>query len=619
MAIASIRSYRIGRGGTFSSTFSVRAPSEMQPGDVLFAVHSSTWPTSSMGVVGSGWSHVASANVFGQYGTRIWRRVVTSTTPTTFTFRHQNDYDSVSLVWLIAVRDADLTTPARIALLEAALDEIGLVTPGITPAASTSLEIRIGVTWTYDFGEQVVFDTPPGVTMLAQGTAFGDLSSFVAWRQRVSSIPAEPLSFPAPLDETNGELGITLSIPSASLTPPDPPPTPPFAPGRGDSPWQYSVHRLLDGEHLGVLDFESVSCDVRIGQSGRFQASLPITSETIGDQVAEIIPRTKRELRSGPGVISVRVVHDVDLWAEYWIYAASISQQRGRPPTLTLHGGTLDLYLMYVMLQSDLPIYTGVDQIEIARQLISHMQSDPRANLGLVLQPGLSGVVRDRTYLASDQAFYGQRLRELAEVMDGFEWYIDSTIVDGQLQRLWRWGYPTLGDPNAEHVFQQSPHGGDVLDWSIEADYLRGGNRWQARGDAIEGDAAAPGVPLLSTVHEAADLLAAGHPRVDRIIDRPGVKRQQTLEEYAAAWAEKYSGAPRVMSVTVRLGASPSFTPHTLGDSATVTLVNEYHKRAAGAASFSERVRVIGMGFTPSQRGRQSEAQLILAEEEVIA
>src|SRR5690606_4400622 len=200
----------------------------------------------------------------------------------------------------------------------------------------------------------------------AQGTAFGDLSSFVACRQRVSSIPAEPLSFPAPLDETNGELGITLSIPSAPLTPPDPPPTAPFSPGRGDNPWQYSVHRLLDGEHLGALDFESVSCDVRIGQSGRFQASLPITSETIGDQVAEIIPRTRRELRSGPGVISVRVVYDVDLWAEYWIYAASISQQRGRPPMLTLHGGTLDLYLMYVMLQSDLPIYTGVDQIEIA-------------------------------------------------------------------------------------------------------------------------------------------------------------------------------------------------------------------------------------------------------------
>jgi hypothetical protein len=355
------------------------------------------------------------------------------------------------------------------------------------------------------------------------------------------------------------------------------------------------------------LDLVNVSFDKRILQAGSFSATIPIPNRTVGDQVAEIIPRDESQLGIGPGVITVQVYREGVCWGEYWITGAQPARSRRGTPAIQLRGSTLDAYLSRVELQDDL-IYTGVDQIGIARTLLNHLAAQEHANLSLSLQSGTSGVLRDRTYLESEGATYGQRLLELAQVDDGFEWMINLETLGGSLVRRWVWGYPQLGtlDP-PPHLFSDGRSGGDILEWQEEIDALRGGTRWRARGSLVGGDASTTSTPLTSTVHEATAHLAAGWPRIDRTLSYSTVSEAGTLEDYAAFWATRAAGALRVDQVTVAFGRNPSLTPNNLGDAGRFYFDNEWNR-----ATWKTR-RIIGMAITPTSRSSgKEEARLVL-------
>ena len=244
------------------------------------------------------------------------------------------------------------------------------------------------------------------------------------------------------------------------------------------------------------------------------------------------------------------------------------------------------------------------------------MQGQPHASLNLVLQGGASGVARDRHYLANE-ATYGQRLVELAAVDNGFEWMVNIVPGPTGIERHWVWGYPTLGGPDVAHVFGAGDYGGDVLEWSEEIDALRGATMWRARGGtdpSSASDASTESVPLISDPHPAEAHLDAGWPRIDRTLNYSSVTEVQTLQDYAAYWAANASGALRVDSATVALGAKPTFTPNSLGDKARIYLNNQWH------LPHSRVRRIIGVGITPiSRESGREEAQLIFEGLEVEA
>ena len=273
----------------------------------------------------------------------------------------------------------------------------------------------------------------------------------------------------------------------------------------------------------------------------------------------------------------------------------------------------MDAYLAQVEIQEDLD-FLGFDQIDIARGLIDSMQAQPHADLKLITQTGSSGVTRDFRYAAFDGT-YGQRLAELAELNGGFEWTIDIEAGPSGLERRWRYGYPKLGSGQVEHVFVDAPHGGDILEWNEEIDALRGATSWRARGGsdpAGAGDASTDATSLLSGPHEASAHLAAGWPLITRTLSYSSVTDSAALEDYAAYWAAAAGGALRVDSVTVALGAEPTFTPNSLGDQARIFLDNEWHLH------HSRVRRIIGVGITPiSRQTGKEEAQLVFEGLEV--
>lgn len=577
----------------------IARPSGVQAGDLLVAIYFGDLGLS--GVTSSGWT-ASGSRADGDQSCRVLRKTATGGESSSYTFGQPINADGT--LHLICVKDADTAAAPNIQFAVNFAETV--ITPSVTPASSSTLEIRAG--GLSPFPGTLTLSAPSGYTMRGTVAAPGGfMTSAIATRQINSSTATGLKSFAFAPAEVRFGIGVSISIASADTGPPVEPP-PPLTPGKGTSLYRY-VLRDWDGTYLDDLPFVGVSFDKRIGQSGTFAATIPIPSSRVAQRIARVIPRDTSQLGIGPGVITCEIYRDGDPWGEYWITGAQISRSRRGTPSISLRGSTMDAYLMQVELQEELE-YLSEDQLDIARALIAHMQGQPHADLRLIPQAGTSGVTRDFLYKA-DEATYGTRLTELALLDDGFEWTVDVVAGASGLERHWVWGYPKLGGATVEHVFVDSPHGGDILEWSEEVDALRGATSWRARGGtdpAQAADASTETTSLISAPHEATAHLAAGWPLITRTLNYSSVTDVQALEDFAAYWAAAAGGALRVDSVTVALGAQPTFTPTSLGDQARIYLNNEWHLPQSRVR------RIIGVGITPISRETGKEEATLVFE-----
>lgn len=574
----------------------VDRPSGVRAGDTLIAVHFNDREKSGTDAP-DGWQSLVSTYAAGFVAVRVWLKTATGDEPSTYRFRQRSGAHGT--LHLLCVADADSSVSPQVSVdTTIAADP---VTPSVTPAAGSSLEIRAAGVLPL-FGATPSWSAPSGYSLRGTANADDFVTSAVAARQINSSAPVGPKAFGLYSSVETFGMGVSISLASVDSVPDTGPPPPAFTPGVGSALYRW-VFTRWDGTYLDDLDLSNVTFDKRIGQAGSFSATVAVTPKT-KDRIARIISPDPTVLDTGPGIITCQIFRAGDPWGEYWITAASISQNGREAPSIQLTGTTMDAYMLQVEIQEDLT-YEGEDQIDIARALIEDMQARDHANLRLIPQDGVSGVTRDHTYVANEGT-YGQRLQELAQLENGFEWMVNIVAGSGQLERRWVWGSPTLGSADVEHVFANAPYGGDILSWSEEIDALRGGTYWRARGDSVSVDASTTGAPLISDPALAEDHLEAGWPRLDRTIARSSVTEITTLDAYAAYWAANAPGALRVDSITVALGEEPTFTPNSLGDRARIYLHNAWHPL------HSRERRIIGISITPpSREGGKEIAQLV--------
>jgi len=91
-----------------------------------------------------------------------------------------------------------------------------------------------------------------------------------------------------------------------------------------------------------------------------------------------------------------------------------------------------------ILYSDDTLTYTGVDQAEIAWALVDATQQRPAGHLGIDkgwTGTSPTGIDRDRTYEAGDSI--GQRIQELSEVIDGFDWDISPVSASGLQLDVW--------------------------------------------------------------------------------------------------------------------------------------------------------------------------------------
>lgn len=606
--VASIRHVSSAESGSIPS-FTCPKPDGTAEGDLLIAFHSSdTGVLSDMGTPtgGATWQPLGSRAGDGDWaGTKLWVKVAGAAEPAGYEFTQSVIGPADGVVAIAAITGAVTTTPV-VAQTGSSTPTSLVPTPGVTPGGSADVELR-WVAAPVD-GGTVSWNPPSGLVERADLQSGVFTTAALATRTLTSSAPTDTENFT--LSTTGAYHGFTVAV--ASAAPPDsgPDPIPDPTPATPTRHYRFVFADLLTDDYLGELDLVVDRFDRRISEPGTFSASMPITNRTEADKVAALIPRHPDDLTTGPGRMVCHVIRRGIIWGTYLIWSATVSESQRSGLRVQMQGATLESYLSHVEIRTDL-MYTGIDQITIARSLLSSMQAQTHADIGLTLQAGTSGVPRDRTYLEGEVATYGQRLKELSDVDGGFEWLIHTEDVGGVRTRTWKWGYPKLGEISSDHLFAQP---GNVLAFQEDINALSGATSYRARGDSINTDVAAVSTPLLSTPHNADAHLAAGWPRLDRTVDYSSVKEVSTLEAYAIRWAAQRPGAVRVHQATVRLDGD-EFTPANLGDFARLMLVNNWWQRQDGYASFSKSWRVIGIQVNPPDRNGQETATLVFEEE----
>lgn len=571
-------------------------------------VHVSDDPD-GMGTPSGGWAPLASAES-GHVRTNVWLRTSGTSDPTSYTISQGDDGDSVVII--TSVSGAGSGTP-RVDFVEDSGSQI--TTPSLTLPAGTGTELRIAAAG-QGAANLNVWNTPFGYTPEAQARSRFFTSAIVASRTIAAPGPTGEATFEAsePLTDLHGFTVLFSDQTSGGGGSTTPPPTVPALPSSAEVVhYTYEFADLLTDELICKdLDLHDVSYERRISESGTFSASCTVTDAVTAQKVARIVPRHPEDLSTGPGRTVVHVYRNGVVWGSFVIWSASVAKSGREPIQVSLSGSSLESYLAHVKIREDIP-YSGLDQIEIARDLLTRMQSTPRYNIGLQLQAGVSGVTRDRTYLASEASTFGERLQELGKVQNGFEWAVQVVDNgDGTRSRVWTWGYPKLGNAATSHKFQEP---GGVLGWQEDIDPTRGGTAFQTRGESVNDDASATSESLVSQIVLAQDHLDAGWPGLDVTVDYSSVSEVDTLDAYANWWAANYGGAVRVHQATVRLAPNTSFGPGNLGDTVTLMLSNPWWPIENGAASFAKTWRVVGMAFKPPQKGSGQEECVLTFEE----
>lgn len=595
----------------------VQRPSGVQAGDLLIAFFGSDQGDVSDLQISGGWTLLRQQAGFPDAwaGSKVWRRVASANEPSSYQVSQAPGADGVVII--VALRDA--ATSGIVVTADGAEETTNAVwAPPATPSKAGSLALRWAGGTPFLPGTDVFWWTPNGHQEITQAQSGLFATAILVARQLNTNSPIGSAEFVAvpPIDVWQT---YTVIVPPASQSGPTPPPAPPPTIPAIDSSeqvvhYRYDFCDLLTDELIANdLDLQDVSYERRIGEAGSFSATVNIVDEITAAKVARVIPRHPEDLSSGPGRTIVHVYRNGVIWGSYIIWSANISWGgKDQPIQVRLEGASLESYLFRVKIRSDLGPYEGVDQIEIARNLLETMQLTPRYNIGLILTQGTSGVTRDRHYLASDASTFGERLQELADVDDGFEWLI--TVIDqgnGVRTRHWVWGYPTIGSDASDHKFLQP---GNVLSWSESID-VRGGTAFQARGQASSEDASEETQAPVSDVVLAQDHLNAGWPGLDVTTDYSSVSDVQTLNDYAKWGATHRAGATRLHQATVRLPANTTFGPGNLGDRVTLMLVNPWWPIEDGIASFAKSWRVVGMAIRPPSKGSDIEECTLTFEE----
>ncbi|MFF4989620.1 hypothetical protein ACFY19_20675 [Streptosporangium saharense] len=547
----------------------------------------------------------------GVVSTQVWAQVAPTDNPQSYAVTQ--DDEAAGLVTVLHLRGATPTGMLLVSDWVAEYHGEAIRAPSAPEGAAGGVEVRYVAASRWFDGGDIEWYPAGSYTVSDQGSAFL-VSSYLGARGMLTSAPLGRTSF-YPDGDVGGYQTWTLVIRAGDYVPP-PPPEPAFTPAKGSALYRYTVHDFPGGGYLDDIYPQDPSYDKRIGEPGAFSGTLPIPNRRVAEAIRRFIPKTATDLSTGPGRIEVRIWRDGVLAGRYWITGAQIRRGRDGKISVQLRGTTLDAYFFSVRVRQDRS-YSG-DQVANVRSLLQHAQTQPGANIGLKFQTGSSGVSRPLEIQAEDGTTYGRAAQEYSKTSGGFEYVVNETVGVSGVESTWVWGYPKLGT-GTKHVFTESPHGGEVAEWGIEIDALRGGTDWQVRGGTPEGDATEDRVPVYS-VMKTTPHRAAGWPRLDRLIDHPNqATGQSTLDAFAEYWATSSGGAVWVRSVTVFLGKNPSLTMQKLGDFGRFVLSNVWFESEDGGAGLDVSERIIGIQIRPTAKGSGKEEATLILESEAIS
>lgn len=373
--------------------------------------------------------------------------------------------------------------------------------------------------------------------------------------------------------------------------------------------YTYRFADLLSDSDVAELELSGVRFDRRIIQPGAFSANITVTNRDIAEQVKKIVPAKT----------VVHVYRDADIWGTYIIWSMRVRSSGRGGVNVEIQGASLESWLYKRIVDYDLE-YNSTDQFDIARELLDFAQAGwipyaGNAYLQIISNPAvMSGVLRERNFYRTEAASVGQRLEELANVDDGFEYYINTYVDVEAGSRIREFVLATeLGSEVADTVYT---YPGSIVSYEIQMDGTESATAFWARGESDQDDATADAEPLMTTAPVLAeDWLSQGYPHMDKVVDYSSVKDLETLENYAIWWADTHPGYLRIPVIEINPVDTPTMiTPSTLGSYAQFVIYDEYFGVVNEEPEYSSVNRIVGIEVTPGQRGSSERIRYVIED-----
>lgn len=213
--------------------------------------------------------------------------------------------------------------------------------------------------------------------------------------------------------------------------------------------------------------------------------------------------------------------------------------------------------------------FTGIDQLAIARSLVTRTQEQSGGNLGITLGTETSGRLRDREWQPWEDKPLGEAIEQLAAVIDGFDFRLDVERSGDTYTRRLRLFHPRAGRDaiSTGHV------------WSLGANMTH--LAWPESGERSENSVAAlgdgEGVAKVRTVHTDTAVLAEGHPLLEGTILHSSVRDVATLDGHARAHLEDFARPITRPRATVLADKAPALGAYVPGDFARLVVPPRRH------------------------------------------
>lgn len=237
------------------------------------------------------------------------------------------------------------------------------------------------------------------------------------------------------------------------------------------------------------------------------------------------------------------------------LYGGIVWGRRWNGDKLELSGSQLWSYFSHRVMEFAHHLYTQVDQLTIARELIEFYNDS-----GLPLSYGTetSGVLRDREYFGYEAKPVAEAIEQLSEVEGGFDFVIDVAYVSGVPTQTLRLGYPRLGTTleTSGHMFDKP---GNIVSYTWPEDSGSQANVVYGLG---EGEAQA----MLTAVARDVGQVDAGYPILEATISHKDVSALPTLQQHVNSALADKSWPVIVPQFTVRADRDPVLGSYGVGD-----------------------------------------------------
>lgn len=374
--------------------------------------------------------------------------------------------------------------------------------------------------------------------------------------------------------------------------------------------YRYLFYDLVTNAPLADLPLKRVHFDKRLNEVGSFVGYLPFADPN----VQKLLGQTNPWAATPGGRTALYVDRNGSI---VWGGIVTTRKYSQGPSTQ----GSVGSFMMEIGAQEFMwyfrdkrvinyeAVFTNVDQLTIAQNLINTAQGVRSGNIGVAVPTNSSGVLRSQTWHSTDRKKVGRALMDLSQLDNGFDWRIDvdyglggqASGVPGKQLLL---GYPRLGAPfsTSGWMFEFPANAADY-GWAEDS-------ALQAVTVYMQGQGT--GQNMAQSSNSTTSLLDAGYPQLDEVFSLKDGTDPGVMAARAVSYAKAYANPTTLISFLVRADIDPPLGSYRIGDDANLRITSPQYPVQPGTVGYDVFWRIIAQRVEPQEDDKPERVFLTL-------